>query len=133
MSNLDLTPYLFFCGNAAEAMAYYKELFGGELTTMKYSEMPDSPAGMEDKIMHANLKGGMIHIMASDSTREKFDESFISMSLTGSDEEAMRELFAKLAEGGKITHELAMMPWGDFLGDVTDKFGVDWIFSIEKK
>ena len=53
-----LNPYLSFNGNAREAMAFYKAIFGGELTISTFSEggMPHDPAD-KDKIMHAQLVG----------------------------------------------------------------------------
>src|SRR5438045_3462767 len=98
MSNIQLDAYLFFRGNTREAMEFYKEIFGGELSVQTYGEMPgDKPEemkGFEDKVMHAMLKGGDIRLMASDSTRsEDFGNSFISLSLSGTDEEKLRDLF----------------------------------------
>ena len=36
-----LTPYLFFDGNAREAMEFYKECFGGKLEVMTYADAPE--------------------------------------------------------------------------------------------
>ncbi len=134
MSDVQLDAYLFFTGNCREAMEFYKEVFGGELTAQTYGEVPgDKPAEMErmnDKIMHSTLKGGEISLMASDSTRDSFGDSFISLSLGGTDEDKLRGLFDKLAEGGKVSQPLEKMFWGDIFGTVTDKFGVDWMVNI---
>jgi PhnB protein len=138
MSDIRLEAYLFFTGNCREAMEFYKEVFGGELTMQTYGEVPgDKPEemqGMDDKIMHATLRTDAIHFMATDSTRkEKFGESFISLSLGGSDEETLRGYFEKLSEGGKVTAELKKEFWGDLFGTVTDKFGVDWMVNVTTK
>ncbi len=138
MANVQLDAYLFFTGNCKEAMEFYKGIFGGELTVSTYGEMPgDVPAemqGHEDKVMHSLLKGGAIRLMASDSTRkEPFGDSFISLSLSGTDEEKLRNFFNKLSEGGKVTMPLEKAPWGDFFGGVTDKYGVEWMVNISEE
>ncbi len=36
-----LTPYLFFAGNAREAMEFYKDCFDGKLEVMTYADAPE--------------------------------------------------------------------------------------------
>jgi PhnB protein len=135
MNTIDLQVYMFFTGNCREAMEFYKSVFGGELTLQTFGEVPGEKSpemqGMDDNIMHATLQGGLVSFMASDSTRkEKFGDSFISLSLGGQDEAMLRDVFAKLSEGGNVTSELKKEFWGDTFGTVTDKFGVDWMVNI---
>ncbi len=138
MPTVNLDVYLFFTGNCRQAMEFYKSIFGGELTLQTYDEvpaesMPPAPADMPDmtgKVMHAQLKGGAITLMASDSTRESFGDSFISLSLGGTDEAVLQGYFDKLAEGGKVTSPLKKEFWGDTFGTLTDQFGVDWMVNI---
>ena len=51
-----LNPYLNFNGNAREAIDFYHDVFGGELTTSTYAEggMADNPAD-SDRLMHGQL------------------------------------------------------------------------------
>lgn len=135
MDKVSFEPYLFFMGNCKEAMEFYKDIFGGELMMQTYDEMPNEKSEkMKGKIMHASLSGGMADLMASDSDRaEKFGESFISLSLAGSDEEKLRDIFKKLSEGGKVISDLKKEFWGDIFGNVEDKFGVDWMINIGSK
>ncbi len=135
MSNIDFQPYLFFTGNCKEAMTFYQTVFGGELVIQTYAEAPgekpEEMQGMDDKVMHATLTGGAIRFMASDSTRkEKFGQSFITLSLGGSDEEQLTKIFHMLTDGGEVTSELKKEFWGDIFGTVTDKFGVEWMINI---
>ena len=44
-----------------------------------------------------------------------------------------KELFDKLAAGGKVSMELQDMFWGDYFGSLTDKFGVQWMFNCNEK
>lgn len=138
MSKIQFDAYLFFTSNKCkEAMEFYKSVFGGELTMQTYGKgMPAEMMSGEmkahnDKIMHSLLSGGDIRLMASDSTRDtEFGQSFISLSLSGEDEDKLKSLWDKLAETGEITMPLEKAPWGDTFGSVTDKFGIEWMMNI---
>jgi len=61
------TPFLLFDGNCAEAMAFYHECLGGELTLTKLgdSSMKDMlPVEKHTRIINAHLKSGDIEISA---------------------------------------------------------------------
>ena len=136
MNDISLNPYIFFKGNAKEAMEFYKNVFGGDLTLQTLGEAPkEAQAEAIDrdpnKIMHAKLEGGLITLMGSDSAKASDKAAKIELSLNGSDETKLRAVFDKLSEGGKATMPLAKQFWGDTFGMVTDKFGVDWMVNIE--
>jgi PhnB protein len=40
-----------------------------------------------------------------------------------------KRLFAGLAEGGRVTVDLACQFWGEWYGNLTDAFGVQWAVS----
>lgn len=136
MDNVQLDAYLFFQGNCRQAMEFYQKVFGGKLELQTFDQIPDEAKmpGMQGKIMHANLKGGEINLMASDSTRlEPFGASNISLSLSGNDFEKLSKLFNQLSEKGTVTQKLEKMFWGDTFGAVTDQFGIDWMVNIGDK
>lgn len=130
-----LEVYLYFTGNCREAMEFYREVFGGELFIQTHGEaLGDAAGDRKDKVMHASLRADGIHFMASDSDRkEPFGDSFVSLSLSGSDDKEIRTIFDKLSQGGKVASELKKEFWGDIFGSVTDKFGVDWMVNIVAK
>lgn len=135
MSNIQLDAYLFFQGNCAEAMEFYKGVFGGELTMSKVSDTPGDFPGKEerkDQIMHASLKGGAINLMASDSPQASAKAAKIELSISGSDEATLRKIFDGLAAGGKIKVPLEKQFWGDVYGGVTDKYNIDWMVNINQ-
>jgi PhnB protein len=120
---MTLSPYIFFSGDCAEAMEFYKTVFGGELKTM--------PMGDGPRLMHADLKGGLIDFMASDNDHTTpYGVCRITLSLSGTDGDEITTAFNKLAEGGEITSPLKAESWGDTFGTVTDKFGVDWMVNF---
>jgi len=123
---MNLSPYLFFTGDAKEAMEFYQGIFGGELKTM--------PNESGKGLMHADLSGGDIEFMASDSDRTTpYETCRIDMSLSGTDSDKITAAFNKLAEGGKVVMPIKTESWGDMFGAVTDKFGIDWMVNISAK
>lgn len=134
MSDINLDVYLYFKGQCQEAMEFYKGIFGGELTTQTYADVPgmgDDPA-KKDWLMHARLDAGDIKLMASDTDKASPTAAKVDLSLGGTDtnEARMREIFKKLGEGGKVHSELKKEFWGDTFGSLTDKYGVNWMMNI---
>ena len=131
-----INPYLIFDGNCLEAMTFYKECLGGELTVMKVAESPMAskvPAHMQQSIMHSQLANGKLLIMGSDMHREKLaDGNTVQMNINCSSEEEINSFFSKLSAGGKITEPLGEMFWGALFGALTDRFGKHWLFNYEK-
>jgi PhnB protein len=69
--------------------------------------------------------------MASDGTRtEPYETSCISLSLNGTDADKITAAFEKLSAGGKVTNPMKVESWGDTFGELTDKFGIDWMVNI---
>jgi len=134
MASFRIDPYLFFKGDAKQAMEFYKEVFGGELTVQTMAEAgPEMqmPGAKPTDVMHARLKGP-VNLMASDSGKasDKMAKVELAINGTSADEATMREIFDKLAEGGEVKMKLDKMPWGDIYGQLTDKFGIDWMMDI---
>lgn len=127
-----LNPYLSFDGNCREAMEFYRDALGGELTVSTFGEMgDDSPA--KDNVMHARLetKDGYT-LMASDlppGMEHKPGEN-ISISISGDDADALRGYWSRLSEGGTVTMELEKQIWGDEFGACVDRFGINWMVDI---
>lgn len=133
MSKISLEPYLFFSGECREAMEFYKSVFGGELeiSDADPEQMGDMPnkEWFKGKVMHASLKGP-VNLMASDSLKASEKATKIELSLGGTDEKAMREIFDKLAEGGTVKMPLEKQFWGDIYGQLTDKYQIEWMMNI---
>jgi PhnB protein len=133
MADTRLDVYLFFDGNCKEAMEFYKSIFGGELNLQSYDEVPDQgDESMKGKTIHAMLDGGEIRLMGSDpdTKKKQLGSGKIELSLSGTDEARLREVFGSLSAGGNIKFPLEKQFWGDTFGTLTDKFGVDWMVNI---
>lgn len=127
-----LSPYLVFNGQTREVLAFYASIFGGTpqfTTAAELGAPPDWPA---DAVMHGALTtdAGWT-IMAADSTKPGDEVVRGGMNLTvWGDDDAMRDQFERLAEGGTVNMPLAEQPWGAEYCDLTDKFGIGWGFNI---
>ncbi len=127
-----LNPYLSFRDNAREAMTFYQEVFGGDLTLSTFGEFGDKDAPEADLIMHARLTGpDGLQIMGADTPpgMEYSAPAGITVSLSG-DDDTLRSWFAKLAEGGEVTMPLEKQMWGDEFGMLTDRFGTPWMVNV---
>lgn len=133
-----LNPYLLFNTNCREAMTFYKECLGGELTLQTIGESPvaeKSPKEMQDKIMHSVLsKDGNVLLMASDNIMggQPIQGNTITLSIACSSEEEINTFFSNLSNGGKVTMPLATQFWGAMFGMCTDKYGMEWMFNFDK-
>jgi PhnB protein len=133
MGNISLDPYIFFQGNAAEAMEFYKSVFGGKVITQNMDDVPEGvpiDPSMKGKVMHARLEGGEVTLMGSDSQKASDEAKKVELSLSGSEEEKMRKIFDELSKEGKVNMPLEKQFWGDIFGNLTDKYGIVWMVNI---
>ncbi|MEK7625565.1 MAG: VOC family protein [Patescibacteria group bacterium] len=139
-----INPWINFNGNAEEAFAFYKSIFGGEFTKIfRFKDIasaefpvPDTEA---EKIMLIALPiGKNTVLMANDvpsfmgKVNENENRSKISIS-TESKEEADK-LFNGLSAGGEVEGPMGDSPWGTYAGMFRDKYGIEWMveFSVVK-
>ncbi len=133
---MSLIVYLFFNGNAEEAINFYINSLGGEIVSMqRYGDTPmPCDESVKNKVMHAVFTAAGATMMCSDTDGKKqftFGDN-ISLSLDYKDPEAMRKAFDALAEGGNVTMPLQDTFWGAIFGMLTDKFGNNWMFNHDK-
>jgi PhnB protein len=134
MASVSLNPYLFFNGNAREAMEFYKGIFGGELNISNFEDFNSDVPGMEEmkgKVMHAMLDGE-VKLMASDSRQASDKMAKVELSISGDDEAKLKSYFEKLSAGGTVKMPLEKQAWGDLYGQLQDEYGVDWMINISQ-
>ena len=56
-----------------------------------------------------------------------------SISVNAATEQETEKLFNGLSAGGKITMPLEKTFWGAYFGMLTDKFGINWMVSVEQR
>ncbi len=137
---LSSSPFIMFDGECAEAMEFYHECFGGEITLTKVSDTPmkdQFPPEKLNRIIYGNLKSGNIDISAtdwmSDEVMRKTGNN-ITIYIVGDAGDEFKSTFEKLSAGAQsdetyqALHEL---PFGEY-GQFTDKYGIAWIFKGNK-
>lgn len=137
-----LNPYLSFKDKAAEALEFYRSVLGGELDISTFGSMPADPAmpidaADKDLVMHGQLETPHgLTLMAADSGSMMpyvAPTSGVTVALTGGaeDYDYVAGAYAKLAEGGTDAMPFDKAPWGDFYGQVTDRYGITWMFDVD--
>jgi PhnB protein len=131
---MKIVPYMSFNGNCEEAVKFYQSVLGGELSIMRFKDLPPQE-GMpiseahKEKIMHAALTfddGAEIYFS------DTFEGSSVDMGTNNSthlsvaSEEEVYRIVKELAEGGAVKMPAAEMFWGAVFGNLVDKFGVHW-------
>jgi PhnB protein len=137
---LNLTPFLLFDGNCAEAMSFYQGCLGGELTITKIDDTPmksQMPPEQHQKVAHAHLKSGLLEFSATDwlhPTRTRRPGNTAGMYIDGGKYKELRIIFDRLAAGADkdLMDDLSDMPFGSY-GHLADKYGVHWFFRGEKE
>ncbi|MCI2237015.1 VOC family protein [Paenibacillus sp. TRM 82003] len=129
-----LSPYVSLPGTAREALAFYRSVLGGEVSTSTFGEFGGGGAeGVDpDGVMHGQLDTPSgFTLMVSDAVAgtSPATGSNIALCLFGDDLEQLRGFFDGLAEGGEVTTPLEVQVWGDPYGALTDRFGVDWMVN----
>lgn len=135
---MKVEPYLFFNGRCEEALAFYKDALGAEVTMqMRMSESPEPPPpgmvppGFENKIMHATMRIGETSVMLSDgnsATPANFQG--FSLSIGVSDVAKAEQLFTALGKGGQVHMPLGKTFYSPCFGMVSDRFGVGWMVIV---
>jgi PhnB protein len=134
---MKLEPYVFFNGRCDEAIAFYKEALGAEVTfLMRTNESPNPippgalPAGFENKVMHATLNIGGSSLMVSDgnSTEPSGFKGF-RLSLGVDTTEEAERIFNALLPGGNVIVPLGKTFWSPAFGMLDDKFGMGWMVT----
>lgn len=129
-----LNPYLSFEGNAREAMEFYRQVLGGDLTVTTFAEggLPHQP-GDADKVMHSQLETPSgFTLMGADavSGTPGTPASGVQISLSGDADAELTGYYQKLSGGGTVVEPLVTAPWGDKFGMVSDRFGILWMVNI---
>ena len=130
-------PYLYFNGDASEALDFYSKALNGEVVfkqTFGESQM-ESPADYKGKVMHASFKAGDLNLLVSDGMpgQPVTSGSNLALSLNFTEEESMERTFTALSEGGNVTMKLQDTFWGAKFGMLTDKYGFNWMFNHDYK
>ncbi len=124
------TPYMKFNGKAAEALEFYRDVFGGSLELTRYRDMPmDEAPGDPDWVMHGalTLEGGGT-LFAADGPDAPASGN-VELCIWGDDAGQLEGFFTRLQEGGEVQLPFAAAPWGSYFGQVVDAYGIVWMLE----
>src|SRR5688572_29698548 len=136
-----INPYLNFPGKTEEAFNFYKSVFGGEfMTLMRWKDNPDCkdwPESEKEAIMHVALPVGNDVLMASDfaeSLGQKLSAgNNFAIAISPESKEEADRLFNGLSADGTGIMPLQDTFWGAYYGQLTDKFGIQWMVNYTYK
>ena len=136
---MQVTPYLNFDGQCAEAFELYAKLFGGKITfMMTFGESPmaeTQPVETHGAIMHATveLPGGQ-QLQGSDAPGGSSNKpAGFAVAVSLDDAGKGREIFNELAKGGVETMAMQETFWAEGFGMLTDRFGIPWMINAGAK
>jgi len=127
-----LIPYLLFPGNAAEALSFYRDVFGGELQLFDYAAAGrhDGPG---DAVAHGQLSGP-VELAGADAGADDdaVQMSGMFLSLLGTaDAATLTRWYERLAADGRAITPLEKRPWGDHDGTLVDRYGIRWLIGFQ--
>jgi PhnB protein len=132
---MQLSNYLFFTTTCQQALEFYAECGLGQITEVMFygaNNMPVKTESMCGKIMHAKFEGPGVCFFASDNDDAEPMRGSAQIMMTN-DRALTERFFTCLGVGGNVTTQLAIQPWGDYYGKLTDRFGVQWMFNCTPK
>ena len=134
-----LATYIALPGTTAEAMEHWHEVFGGELNILRYGDTPMEGLPFEpdpQAVAHSTLVLPAGVIAGGDAMDDGKDYPLqgtaYSLLYTVDSPDEARTYIDKLVDGGgSIGMPFEQAPWGDWYGQIFDRFGVMWAFSCE--
>lgn len=127
---MKIATYLLFNGTCEEALRTYQQLFNAEVICMHKSsaQMVDDEA-LVGKVFHAELNVNGFYLYMSDAV-EHFDYGRQAYKVTVEcDTLEQAQLYHDtLSKEGVVIQPFGQTPYGMFLGQLRDRFGITWDF-----
>jgi PhnB protein len=135
---ISLAPFLLFEGTCAEAMAFYQQCLGGELTVTTLGDTPmrdGAPSELHERVVYAHLQSGGMELNATDwlhPVRMPRPGNTVGLYVSGDADDRFREIFDSLSVGSdpELLDDLRQEPFGLY-GHLADRYGVHWFFRGE--
>lgn len=132
---MQLVAYLNFPGTAREAMDFYADALGGEVTQrFTYGQSPmaeQMPEAARNNVMHSQVEIGSALIMGADGP-PPHDAGSTTVNIMPETPEEAERIFKALAAGGEITMPMEETFWAYRFGALKDKFGKSWMVNCLK-
>ncbi len=118
-----ITPFLWFDGNAKEALDFYVSIF-------KNSKILGTSAGPNDTFMSATFQLAGQEFMALNAARQFSFTPAVSFFVNCETPQQVDAIWEKLSAGGAVLMELDKYPFSEKFGWVQDKFGLSWQLNL---
>ena len=136
--NESLATYIALPGTTAEAFEHWHDVLGGELNITRYGDVPMEGMPFEpdpNAVAHVTLSTPAGEIAGGDAMDDGNDYRIrgtaYSLLYTASTPERAREIIKAFTDGGgEATMPFEKAPWGDWYGQVFDRYGVMWALSV---
>ena len=134
---MQISPYLLFNGNCAEAFKFYEKCLGGKIEGMMthgQSPMGEKVApDWRDKIIHARMTVGDQVLMGSDAPPAHYSQpQGYSVSIGVKDRDEAERIFKDLSSGAEVKMPFQKTFWSVGFGMLTDRFGTPWMVNCEQ-
>jgi len=135
---ISINPYLNFMGNTADAMNFYKSVFGADFSAFHlFNSSPGfekMPKHEQTMVMHASLPMGPHNTLMATDMLESMGMTLTAgnnfyITINTESEAETERYFNALAEGGQIIMPLNQTFWGAYCGMCQDKFGIQWMVN----
>lgn len=127
-----LKPFIISEDAKTQAQFYIDSLGGKVMSVITHEEAMGAQHAAKNKVMHMCISvAGENYIFMADSMEPFTHGSGISLALDLDSEAEAREAFEKLAVDGQVKYPFELQPFGLFLGEVIDKFGVWWMITVQ--
>lgn len=137
-----VSVYLYFVDQTEAAFTFYRNAFGTDylMEPVRFgmmagdggeSEMPEEVRNLIANVQLPILGG---HLLMGSDSPPLFGNTMVvgnnvQICLKPDSREEADALFAALSEGGTVDRPMEVMVWGDYYGELEDRFGVKWIIA----
>jgi PhnB protein len=132
---MQLTTYLNYGGNCAQAFKFYEQHLGGKITMlMTHGQNPGAsrvPADWKDAVLHARISIGGTELSGADIPGyQPMRSAYLSLTVD-SNKEAER-IYKLFAEGGEIFMPMEETFFAERFAMLRDRFGTSWMILHPK-
>jgi PhnB protein len=133
---ISLYAYLTFNGNCREAMTFYQECFGGDLSLNTVSEnVPalNMPERMQNCIVQATLFSQNLLLVGTDLVPEHglLKGNAVSLLLKCINDDTLHLIYDYLSTEAVSVRPPFSTDFDRNMAEVTDKFGVPWLLFCD--
>ena len=134
---MQLSTYLNYGGNCAQAFRFYEQHLGGKISMMMtHGQAPDQsqvPAGWKDAVLHARMTIGGAELLGADIPPDRFQpmrSAYLPLSVDSTPE--AERIYALLSENGEIFMKMQETFFAHRFAMLRDRFGTSWMLLHER-